>query len=561
MKQSKLYIPTLKEVPSNAEIESHKLLLKAGYIHQNAAGIYTYLPMATKVLNKIEQIIRKELDLIGANEIKMPFLQPSDLWEASGRWGNYGAELFRVEDRHNRNFALAPTHEEVATDVVKNYLNSYKKFPMNIYQIQTKMRDEKRPRFGLLRGREFIMMDGYTFDRNDDELNKSYYLYYEAYKKIFNKLGLDYKIVGADNGSMGGMYSHEFMALSEIGEDFIAYEGEADIAFNVEAAPIYNVYKKEEEDILETEEVNTPELKTINDLKSIEGFLEEKLLKAVCYNIDNKLVVAFVMGDKEVEETKLAKIFKAESEIEVASEEFVKDNGLVAGFIGPVGLPDNIEVVFDKEVEYKCNLISGANKKDYHLKNINISNAKFFDIRRAQKGDLIREGGNPIDIKKGIEIGHIFALGKKYTEGLEVNFLNEEQKTEIPTMGSYGIGVSRLLSTIIEQNNDENGIILPEVISPYDVHIIALDYEKQEDVLDNIIKELEENDISYLLDDRKQRPGIKFKDADLIGIPKQIIIGKKFEEKIAEVKIRKNNDKKEIGFDQIVAFVLGDING
>ncbi len=558
MKQSKIYIPTLKEVPSNAEIQSHKLLLKAGYIHQNAAGIYTYLPMATKVLNKIETIIREELDFIGANEIKMPFLQPSDLWEASGRWANYGAELFRVEDRHERSFALAPTHEEVATDVVKNYLNSYKKFPMNIYQIQTKMRDEKRPRFGLLRGREFIMMDGYTFDRNDEELKDSYDAYYDAYKRIFKRLGLDYKIVGADNGSMGGMYSHEFMAISEIGEDFIAYEEGTDIAYNVEAAPIYNVYEMDKEEALNSELIHTPNFKTINDLKEHELIDESKLLKAVCYNVDSKLVIAFVMGNQEVEETKVAKIFNAQSEIEIADEKLLTSFNLIPGFIGPLDLPSGVEVVFDKEIKFKKNLISGANKKDYHIKNVNLEGVEYFDIKKAKKGDLIREGGNPIDIKKGIEIGHIFALGKKYTKGLGVNFLNEEQKTEIPTMGSYGIGVSRLLSTIIEQNNDEDGIILPDVISPYKVHIIALDYEKQKDEIEKLTKDLDQEGLTYLLDDRKQRPGIKFKDADLIGIPKQVVIGKKFVEGLVEVKNRKDEEKKEIKVEDIISFVMGE---
>ncbi len=558
MKQSKIYIPTLKEVPSNAEIQSHKLLLKAGYIHQNAAGIYTYLPMATKVLNKIETIIREELDFIGANEIKMPFLQPSDLWEASGRWANYGAELFRVEDRHERSFALAPTHEEVATDVVKNYLNSYKKFPMNIYQIQTKMRDEKRPRFGLLRGREFIMMDGYTFDRNDEELKDSYDAYYDAYKRIFKRLGLDYKIVGADNGSMGGMYSHEFMAISEIGEDFIAYEEGTDIAYNVEAAPIYNVYEMDKEEALNSELIHTPNFKTINDLKEHELIDESKLLKAVCYNVDSKLVIAFVMGNQEVEETKVAKIFNAQSEIEIADEKLLTSFNLIPGFIGPLDLPSDVEVVFDKEIKFKKNLISGANKKDYHIKNVNLEGVEYFDIKKAKKGDLIREGGNPIDIKKGIEIGHIFALGKKYTKGLGVNFLNEEQKTEIPTMGSYGIGVSRLLSTIIEQNNDEDGIILPDVISPYKVHIIALDYEKQKDEIEKLTKDLDQEGLTYLLDDRKQRPGIKFKDADLIGIPKQVVIGKKFVEGLVEVKNRKDEEKKEIKVEDIISFVMGE---
>lgn len=556
MKQSNLYIPTIKEVPAEAQVKSHQLLLKAGYIQQTAAGIYTYLPMATKLLFKIEQIIKEELDKIGANEIKMPFLQPADLWEASGRWGNYGAELFRVTDRHERQFALAPTHEEVVTDLVKNYLNSYKKFPLNLYQIQTKMRDERRPRFGLLRGREFIMMDGYTFDKTDEELKVSYDSYYEAYKNIFNRLGINYKIVQADNGSMGGQYSHEFMALSEIGEDFIAYEEKQEVAYNVEIAPIFNNYIQEEAQPKTLNKIHTPNCKTIEELQSVYKFDKSKLLKAVAYDVDGKLVITFVMGDKEVETTKVANLCQAQSEVVPANIELLQAHNVIPGFIGPLALPQDVKVLIDQEVKFKKNLIAGANEQDYHLENINLDETyEFVDIRKVQAGDLISKNGTPVKITKGIEIGHIFALGKKYTEALNVRFLNKEQKNEIPTMGSYGIGVSRVLTTIIEQTGDDNGIVLPEVITPYQVHIIPLDYQKNEDqkeFTDKLIKDLEANKITYLLDDRDGRPGVKFKDADLIGLPKQIIIGRKFVDGIIEFKIRQGSIKEELNITEVV---------
>ncbi len=550
MKQSKLYIPTIKQTPSTAEIDSHILLLKAGYIHQTVAGIYTYLPMATMILKNIENIIRYELNKIGANEIMMPFLQPADLWEATGRWEDYGDELFRVTDRHERNFALAPTHEEVVTYLVKNYLNSYKKFPLNLYQIQTKMRDERRPRFGLLRGREFVMMDAYTFDKTDEELANSYQDYYNAYKKIFDKLNIDYKIVKADNGTMGGQYSHEFMALSDVGEDFIAYEENNELAYNVEIAPVYTKYEKEEEQEKELTKIHTPKAKTIDDLKNKFNISIDKLLKAVCYDVDGQLVIAFVMGNREVEEIKVTNICKSKVEIKQADEQLLKKHDIKPGFIGPIGLDENIKILVDKEIYYKKNLIAGANEYDYHLKNINLDdNIEYFDIRKVQEGDLISENGEPVKITKGIEVGHIFALGKKYTENLDVKFLNKEQKNETPTMGCYGIGVSRILSTIIEQSNDENGIILPEIISPYKVHILVLDYlnnEDQKKFIDELIKKLEENSITYLLDDRDQRPGVKFKDADLIGLPYQITVGKKYVDNIIEFKARKEENKQEL---------------
>lgn len=557
MYQSKTYIPTLKNIPSNAEVKSHILLLKAGYIHQSAAGIYTYLSLATKVLSKIETIIREELDKIEANEIRMPFLEPSELWKESSRWFDYGPELFRVIDRHQREFALAPTHEELSVDVVRNFLNSYKKYPMNIYQIQTKMRDERRPRFGLLRGREFIMMDGYTFDLDANGLEINYYKYYNAYKKIFDKLGLNYKVVNADNGSMGGYYSHEFMAISEVGEDFIAFEEESDLAYNTEIAPVCNKYVKDQSELLQEEEVYTKNLKKIDDLISEFSFEKDHMLKAIAYNIDEILVIGFVLGHREIEETKLLNLVNGNT-ITLADEKMLMEHGLISGFIGPSTITDpSVKVFIDREAFYTNNLVVGAGKLDYHLKNYNIdSSLEQYDIRKIESGDLIQDDGKPVKIAKGIEIGHVFALGDKYSKSMNLRYLSKEQKEKIPLMGSYGIGVSRLLSTVVEQNSNENEIILPKNISPFDIHLIGLDYAKdnvQRAFLEKIHKNLKNKNYTILIDDRNERVGSKFKDADLIGIPLQIVVGKKYKENIVEYKDRINNISEDLTLEELLS--------
>lgn len=551
MKQSQMYIPTLKEVPNDAEIMSHKLLLKAGYINQTASGIYTYLPLANKVLLNIENIVREELDKISANEIRMPFLQPKELWSTSGRWDEYGDELFRVRDRHNREFALAPTHEEIATDLIKNYVKSYKTLPLNLYQIQTKMRDERRPRFGLMRGREFIMMDGYAFCDTEENLKEIYDKYYVAYQNIFNRLGINYKIVGADNGTMGGKYSHEFMAISDVGEDFIAYEENSEIAFNLEIAPVFNEYSESKDEELSEEKIKTEEITKIEDVAKKLQVDKSKCLKAVCYNIDSKLVIAFVLGNRNVCELKVLKALGGK-EIAKAQDKLLYDNNIIPGFIGPQGL--DVEMIFDREIKYEKNLVVGANEKDYHIKNYNnLKTMNFSDIREVQVGDIIRPNGDEVKITKGIEMGHIFSLGENYTESIGVKYLTREQKQKVPTMGSFGIGISRVLSTIVEQNSDEFGIVLPEIVSPYDIHIIALDYEKQEKDINNILKELDQNNIKYLIDDRDQRPGFKFKDADLIGLPIQITIGRGFDNGVIEIKKRSEIDsKKEIKVENLI---------
>lgn len=536
MYQSKFYIPTSKNNVKDAKVVSHELLIKAGYVHQHASGIYTYLPLAVKVLDNISRVIREEVEKIGACEVKMPFLQPSEIWTLSGRWQTYGAELFRVEDRHGRNFALAPTHEEVATDILKDYLNSYKKYPLNIYQIQTKMRDERRPRFGLLRSREFIMFDGYTFNRDLESLFAEYDKYYKAYQNILERFDLEYKIVEADNGAMGGQKSHEFMVISDIGEDTICYEPNHDIAYNVEAAPVCNKYQISIEKKEGEEKINTPSITSIKELSKYLKVAEQKLLKCVAYDVNNTLVLVFVLGNREIQEVKLQKLLKVDN-LSMASEQLLRKYEIEPGFIGPLGLKDDVMIIFDNEIKYQNNLICGANEKDYHLKNVNDLKGTFADIRSAVVGDLIREDGEPIKQARGIEVGHIFALGDKYTKSLSLTYLDENQKEVTPVMGSYGIGVSRILSAYIEQKHMDERFKFSKELSPFDYHLIPLDYSKnneQKEYADNLKKELEEKGYTVLLDDRNERVGSKLNDAELIGCHRQIIIGRTFTEGILE---------------------------
>ncbi len=558
MKQSKLYMPMSKDITSQAVAKSHILALKAGLIHQTAAGIYSYLPMATKTLQNIEQIVREELDKIAANEVILPLLEPAELWEKTGRWQGYGSELMRVTDRKNTEFALAPTHEEVATELVKNYLNSYKKFPVNIYQIGTKMRDELRPRFGLLRGREFVMMDGYSFHTDEADLDNTYMDYYQAYVNIFTRLGLEFKIVTADNGQMGGSKSHEFMALAEIGEDTIVYEENNELAYNLEIAPVYTEILNTKP-VGEIERVHTPNQRTITELTTANGISESDTIKSVMYNLDGELVIACVRGDREANELKVLKYFDGQ-EIEKASEELIKANKIEAGFVGPVNLPETIRVVIDNEVANMEAIFTGANEIDYHLNNVNYSRDltqfELADIRVIEEGEKLNKDSEAVKFARGIEIGHIFALGKKYTESLNVEFLTENQKKATPTMGCYGIGVSRLLSALIEQNNDDNGIIFPKSVAPFDIHLLALDYQKKEEqrlFTDELYNTLTSMGYKVLLDDTKERPGVKFAQSDLIGLPMQIVIGRGFVENKVEFKKRIDSERVELTTAELIS--------
>lgn len=564
MKQSLMYIPMTKENPNSAVCASHILGLKAGLIHQTAAGIYTYLPLATKMLNNIETIIREELEKIGANELILPLLEPAELWEKTGRWQGYGSELFRVVDRKNTAFALCPTHEEVITDLVKNYLVTYKKYPVNLFQIATKMRDEARPRFGLLRGREFVMMDGYSFHTSLEDLDKTYNDYYQAYCNIFERLGLEFRVVQADNGKIGGSSSHEFMALAPIGEDTIAYVENTKSAYNVEIAPVY--YEEQapnEADFLTVEKVTTPGCKKCEEVAEFLGNDLTKHVKAVAIkgNEEGSVVLFMLRSDRTLNEVKATKLANVDDFI-LAEEADLQANGLVEGFMGPIGCNDKVKVFVDQEVKDLVNVVIGANEEDSHLINVNfrrdVNNATYCDLREVEEGDYLAKDLGPVKFARGIEIGHIFALGDKYTKDLEVKFLNENQKQETPVMGCYGIGVSRLISAIIEQNNDENGIIMPKSVTPFDLHLLVLDYNKNEEqrqYADKLASDLEANGFKVLIDDREVNPGVKFSEADLLGLPYRITVGKKLVDNEVEIKERSSGEVSVVNTNDVIDFI------
>lgn len=564
MKQSLMYIPMTKENPNNAVCASHILGLKAGLMHQTAAGIYTYLPLATKMLNNIETIIREELEKIGANELILPLLEPAELWEKTGRWQGYGSELFRVVDRKNTAFALCPTHEEVITDLVKNYLVTYKKYPVNLFQIATKMRDEARPRFGLLRGREFVMMDGYSFHTSLEDLDKTYNDYYQAYCNIFERLGLEFRVVQADNGKIGGSSSHEFMALAPIGEDTIAYVENTKSAYNVEIAPVY--YEEQapnEADFLAVKKVTTPGCKKCEEVAEFLGNDLTKHVKAVAIkgNEEGSVVLFMLRSDRTLNEVKATKLANVDDFI-LAEEADLQANGLVEGFMGPIGCNDKVKVFVDQEVKDLVNVVIGANEEDSHLINVNfrrdVNNATYCDLREVEEGDYLAKDLGPVKFARGIEIGHIFALGDKYTKDLEVKFLNENQKQETPVMGCYGIGVSRLISAIIEQNNDENGIIMPKSVTPFDLHLLVLDYNKNEaqrQYADKLASDLEANGFKVLIDDRGVNPGVKFSEADLLGLPYRITVGKKLVDNEVEIKERSSGEVSIVNTNDVIDFI------
>lgn len=548
MYQSKFLIPTLKEAPKDAQIFSHGHLIRAGYIRQNAAGLYTYLPLAQRSLRKIEQIVREEIDMIGGAELSIPLMQPTELWAQSGRLENYDeGNMFMLTDRHGRDFAMSPTAEEATVDIVRTYLNSYKKYPLNVYQINTKFRDERRPRFGLMRSREFTMFDGYSFHTDEASLDETYNQYYEAYKRILDRLEIDYRVVTADNGNMGGSRSQEFMAISDIGEDTIAYEDGTDIAYNVETAPIMNEYQKQTSNS-ELEKVLTPDCKTIEDVCSFLKTEASNSVKAVCYMIDGELVIAFCNGRRTIEETKLLRAIGG-NELEVASNTLLADKNIVAGFIGPVGLKD-VRVVFDREVSFMSNFICGANEEGYHFTGVDfdrdINSEQVFDICEVEDGDILRIGGNPASLAKGIEIGHIFALGDRYTSSMGMTFLDKNQKQATPVMGCYGIGISRILTAYVEQKQENQTVRFGSPITPFDYHLIVLDYvknEEQAEFANNLAAKLRAAGKTVLIDDRNERVGSKMIDAELIGCTNQVVIGRDFADGIVELKDGKEKTK------------------
>ena len=564
MRLSKAFLKTYKEAPKEAEVVSHKLMLRASMIRQLTRGIYSYLPLGYKVLRKIENIVREEMDNAGAQEIHMPVLQPADLWQETGRWFAYGPELMRMKDRSEREFALGPTHEEVVTDIVRSTIDSYKDLPINLYQIQTKFRDEMRPRFGLMRGREFLMKDAYSFHLTDESLDQEYQNMKAAYERIFTRCGLNFRAVEADSGSIGGDVTNEFMVLAESGEDDILFCDTCGYAANKEKATSIIDLTESNEDKQAMELVETVEKKTIEEVSEYLGVPASKTVKAVLFKEEltdkTNYFMALIRGDLDVNEVKIKNAVNATIELEMIDEEDCKKLGIVKGYVGSLEKNENITVVIDESVKVMRNFVVGANKENYHYKNTNIEDIKYdlvADIREARKGDECPKCEGTLDMARGIEVGHIFKLGKKYSQAMNAVVLNEQGRQEVMTMGCYGIGVSRVMASAIEQNNDEFGITWPKAIAPYlvDVIIANIKDDAQNAVAEKLYIELQKNNIDTVLDDRNERAGFKFKDADLIGFPLKIIVGKGAVDGIVEVKDRKTGESVEIKAEEVLQFV------
>jgi len=548
MRLSNYFTPTLRETPAEAEVVSHKLMLRAGMIRKSAAGIYSYLPLGLKVIQKVEQIVRKYMNEYGAVELLMPAVCSADLWRESGRWADYGKELLRIKDRHGRDFCIGPTHEEVITDIVRNSVKSYKQLPLNLYQIQTKFRDEVRPRFGLMRGREFIMKDAYSFDINDEAAEKSYKQMHAAYCKIFEACNLKYKVVEADSGAIGGSFSHEFMVLADTGEDFVISCNSCDYSANMEKAVTADNYAKDNEKILPSQQVKTPGQKTVEDVANFLGVNISKIVKTLILKTDDDFVALMVRGDHEANLVKLKNYLDVVN-VDFASEKEIEEiTGGAMGFSGPVNLP--LPIYADNAVKYIKNFVVGGNAKDVHLKNVNIGEdftvKQFGDFRTAEPGDECPKcGKGTYVITKGIEVGHIFKLGTKYSESMNATYLDKDGKQKHMIMGCYGIGIGRTAAAAIEQNHDDAGIIWPPQLAPFEVVVVPVNTNDENvvNVAETIYLKLLKKGVDVVIDDRDERAGVKFNDADLIGYPLRINVGKKtLKEGNIEIFIRKDKE-------------------
>ena len=551
LRASQLYAPTLREVPAEAELVSHKLMLRAGLVRKIAGGIYTYLPLAWRTIKKIEQIIREEMDAKGGQEIMMPIMQPAELWIESGRWNVYGDELMRLKDRHDRPFALGPTHEEIVTALVRDEVRSYKQLPLMLYQIQNKYRDEIRPRFGLMRSREFIMKDLYSFDKDIDGMNVSYQKMYDAYSRVFERCGLKFRPVEADNGAIGGGHSHEFTVLAPSGESSIAYCEACEYAASDEKAELKTI-TVEAEEMKPLEKVHTPGTHTIELVKDYLNVPIEKTIKAVAFQDDDgRLILAFVRGDHDVNEIKILNAVEGALHLHMAEEAAITAAGGSAGFMSPIGIKDGTVIVVDPTVMEMYNAVAGANETDHHY--INVNPRRDFnrddliikDIRLVKEGDPCPHCGAPLKMTRGIEVGQVFTLGNKYSKALHASFLDENGREKYFEMGCYGIGVGRTMQAAIEQSNDENGIIWARSIAPFEVAIVPVNAKNAEQLTlaEEIYKELLDKGVDVLLDDRPERAGVKFTDCDLIGYPLRITIGPKaIKEATVEIKIRRTNE-------------------
>ena len=559
MRLSKLFGKTLRDDPADAEMASHSLMIKAGMIFQVATGIYSYLPLAWRSLRKIEQIIREEMDAAGGQELHMPVLQPRELWQESGRDESYGPDMFRLEDRRERNLVLAPTHEELLTSMVKANVHSYRDLPLVLYQIQTKFRDEPRPRGGLIRVREFHMKDAYSFDANETGLDENYQAMVQAYKHIFARCGLDAVMVEADSGAIGGKDSQEFVLLADAGEDTILLCPRCHYAANVEKAAFQRP-PLPTEDPLPPEEVHTPDVRTIKDLASYLDIPTGKTLKVVFYIADGRLTIVVVRGDLEVNEVKLRNTLGAK-DLRIASTADVENEGIVAGSASPVGL-EGVRVVADESVQIGANFVAGANKKDYHLRNVNFPRdfvAEIVtDIALAEAGHPCPKCGSDLTARRGIEVGHVFKLGTRYSEIQRADFPGQDGNDHPIVMGCYGIGVGRLLAAAIEQNHDERGIVFPTPISPYDVHLVALNSDNTDvsEAAEALYEELNGLGLATLYDDRTETAGVKFNDADLLGLPVRVVVSaRNLRQDVVEVKRRSADDGTTVRRDQALGLI------
>ena len=571
MRYSRGFLPTLKEDPAEAEVVSHSLMVRAGIIRRVAAGIYNLLPLGLRIQKKVESIVRDEMDRAGAQEVLLPVMLPSGFWEETGRWQAYGKELIRLRDRHGRDFCLGPTHEEIITDMIRRDVRSYRDLPLNLYQIQTKFRDEIRPRFGVMRGREFVMKDAYSFDTDEKGAEESYQIMFNAYRRIFTRCGLQYSPVEADSGLIGGSFSHEFMVHAETGEESITICNECGYSANVELTPLSRSlekpsFSKIKDGKTSLRKVHTP---CISTAEEVAGFFKRNLsdiTKTLVYSSDGLPIVVMVRGDYFINETKL-KNYLQSAELILAGEEMTQQvTNARVGFAGPINLRGNVRIVGDFSVMEQSNLVLGANEDDHHFEGATIGKdfeiSEFADIRAAVEGDPCPKCKAPLGVMKGIEVGHVFKLGTKYSEAMGTRFLGEDGELRTVVMGCYGIGIGRTIAAAIEQNHDENGIIWPVPIAPYHVVIIPIKYDDPDtqEITENLYQTLSDNSIEVLLDDREERPGVKFKDADLMGIPFQVIVGPKgLVDGKVELKARRGGSKDLIALTEAEKFVQSKI--
>ncbi len=558
---SRLLAPTLREVPAEAEVISHQLMIRAGYIRKSSSGVYTYLHLAQRVLQKISNIVREEMNKAGGQEILLPIIQPAELWLESGRWHVYGKELFRLKDRHDRDFCLGPTHEEIITDLVRGEVTSYRQLPLLLYQIQNKYRDERRPRFGLMRGREFIMKDLYSFDRDEAGLEESYCKMYDAYTAVFKRCGLKFRPVEADSGAIGGSGSHEFMVLAEAGEAEIVYCPDCDYAANTEIAPCFP-FENTQEYALAMEKVATPGMTTVENVTEFLQVPASKLIKTLFFQADEEIIAVLVRGDRTVNEIKVHRLHPSLT-MELADQEKVKEvTGSEVGYVGPVGLPAQVKIYADEEVRTMVNAVCGANESNYHLINVqpgrDFQVTQYADLRLIEPGEPCPKCGAKLIRARGIEVGQVFKLGTKYSKALKATYVDENGTEKLIVMGCYGIGVSRTMAAAIEQNYDQDGIIWPMAIAPY--HVIVVPVSVTDEIIwqeaKAIYEELLQAGVEVVIDDRNERAGVKFKDADLIGFPIRVTVGKKaLEEGHVEVKLRQEKETDFVPRNKIVEHI------